>query len=383
MISYENIALIGLGCSDRVRGFGSYGSNMRLEKFRVQNYKKVRDSGWVTCCDLTVFVGKNEAGKSCLLRGLSKLNSSNGEKYDGLKEFPRRRYSDEFSKQDWPVTSAVFALSGEDRQELRSLGEVFDNVTQTEVTRHYSGKLTVGFLPSPATRQVAHTEWAKALEESLATVEDLTAPEGKGEALGPIKSAAINVFNQAKANQPNAGHVANAHIDPVVTGLASQLNENWVKELFDPVQKRLKELQKRASAAATLQRGRDWVAKSLPRFIYFDRFDVIDSAIHIPTFVGQIGTSAPRVRTTHCLFKHVGLDIQKVGTLGVHQPGQGSNDTMRRQVDERAILASSASNSMTLKFSDWWEQRKARIYLTTPDTQPDDDGRRDRSVRVM
>ncbi len=67
---------------------------MRLNKFRDQNYKKVLDTGWVSCEDLTVFVSKNEAGKSAIFRGLSKLNPSDGEKYDGLKEFPRRRYTD-------------------------------------------------------------------------------------------------------------------------------------------------------------------------------------------------------------------------------------------------------------------------------------------------
>lgn len=44
---------------------------MRLEGFRVEHYKKIRDTGWVTCGDLTVFVGKNESGKSAIFRGLS------------------------------------------------------------------------------------------------------------------------------------------------------------------------------------------------------------------------------------------------------------------------------------------------------------------------
>jgi predicted ATP-dependent endonuclease of OLD family len=41
---------------------------MRLEAFRVQNFKKVRDTGWVSCGDLVVFVSKKEAGKSAILR---------------------------------------------------------------------------------------------------------------------------------------------------------------------------------------------------------------------------------------------------------------------------------------------------------------------------
>ena len=83
---------------------------MQLEKFRVQNFKKVLDTDWVSCRDLTAFVGKNESGKSAIFRGLSKLNPSDGEKYDGLKEFPRRHYTDEFESQDWPVASGLFVL---------------------------------------------------------------------------------------------------------------------------------------------------------------------------------------------------------------------------------------------------------------------------------
>jgi AAA15 family ATPase/GTPase len=53
---------------------------MRLEAVRVQNLKKVRDTGWVSCRDLLAFVGKNEACKSAVFPGLSKPNTSDGEK---------------------------------------------------------------------------------------------------------------------------------------------------------------------------------------------------------------------------------------------------------------------------------------------------------------
>lgn len=49
---------------------------MKLDAFRVQNYKRIADTGWVSARALTVLVGKNEAGKSAVLRGLSKLKPS-------------------------------------------------------------------------------------------------------------------------------------------------------------------------------------------------------------------------------------------------------------------------------------------------------------------
>ena len=122
---------------------------MRLEAFRVQNYKKIRDTGWVSCRDLTVFVGKNEAGKSAVFRSLSKLNPSDLQGYDALKEFPRRRYTNEFHLQDWPVASGRFAFDDTERQTLVQRYPLLKGVKRVEVTRHYSGNFTVEFDPKP------------------------------------------------------------------------------------------------------------------------------------------------------------------------------------------------------------------------------------------
>ena len=50
--------------------------DMQLTDFRIQNYKKVDDSGWVASQRLMVLVGKNEAGKSTVFRGLHVVSSS-------------------------------------------------------------------------------------------------------------------------------------------------------------------------------------------------------------------------------------------------------------------------------------------------------------------
>ena len=50
---------------------------MKLIAFRVTMYKGIIDSGWVNVNRLTVLVGKNESGKTTLLRALHKLNPYN------------------------------------------------------------------------------------------------------------------------------------------------------------------------------------------------------------------------------------------------------------------------------------------------------------------
>jgi hypothetical protein len=334
---------------------------MRLEAFRVQNYKKIRDTGWVTCCDLTAFVGKNEAGKSAIFRGLSKLNSSDGERYDGLKEFPRRRYTDEFSSQDWPVASGRFVLDDAERQVLAEACPVLRGVKKAEVTRHYSGTLSCEFEPKPKETPVSRAELRDAIDAAITQLRDLTGPEGKGEFLTPVKQNSLAALEAAKNAAAGDGEAPKPVIEQAVNAIATHSNEDWQKKLLDPVVLPLKELDRRAAVVEKLSFARIRVQTHLPKFIYFDRFDVLDSSIHIPTFVQQINSGGPRVRTTHCLFRHVGLDVQKLVGLGRHQPGQGEDTNVRREVDERAILTSSASNAITQKFEDWWEQRQHKF----------------------
>jgi predicted ATPase len=340
---------------------------MKLLKIRVQNYKKIRDTDWILCRDLTVFVGKNEAGKSALFRGLSKLNPSDGEKYDPLKEFPRRRYTDEFHTQDWPVASGLFTLTAKEQQDLAAISQLLKGVTEVQCTRHYSSNLDIQFLPAPAIQPLTIFTLTEFLEKAKTACQDLVAPDGKGDAMAPLKTAVLNALSNAPApfrNQPQTKALTKSDVDPVVSAVTNLANEQWQKNLLQPIIESFRTLGAQASAIEKLSEACEWVTKNLPKFIYFDRYDVIESAIHIPTFVGQtnINPPPPRYRTTLCLFKHVGLDLNKLAALGRHTPGQGNDQNVRRQIDERTILSSSASIAMTNKFADWWDQRKHRFH---------------------
>lgn len=339
---------------------------MRLTKFRVQNYKKIGDTGWITVRDLTAFVGKNEAGKSALFRGLSKLNPSDGEKYDDLREFPRRRYTDEFKHQDCPVASGEFELSSREKDELSKLCPALNNCTHVVCTRHYSWKLHVAFEPDPQVSALTRAEFTKVLQHLEQTIGELSAPEGKGDALASIKKNLLQNISQCKNQQASraAGEIVPiTEAENIRNAIATLSNEDWQKQVLGPVRKQVEELVMRSRLAAQLEEAKKWVEAKLPKFIYFDRYDVIDSAVHLPTFVQQLTStpSAPKVRTTRCLFEHVGLNVKELAELGRHQPGQQHNEQVRRYVDQRAIHFSSASSAMTAKFQDWWEQRRHKF----------------------
>lgn len=334
---------------------------MRLEAFRMQNYKRIADTGWVFCRDLTAFVGKNEAGKSAIFRGLSKLNPSDGQKYDGLKEFPRRRYTDEFRLKDWPVSTGRFSFDKEEQDQLVEICPYLEEVKEVEVTRLYSWELRINFKSEFKSTPPNSTEQKEIIDQIIEKTQNLTAPEGKGDALGQIKQAIITELEQVRKQIPANGTIAaKGPMDQALRAIVTKANEDWQKKLFDPIVSPLRKMIEDYSVYEDTKEAENWVRQHLPKFIYFDKYDVIDSAIYIPGFIQQVANnqSGPRVRISHCLFKHVNLDLNKFASMGRHQPNQGENEEIRRQIDERAILASSASSSMTKKFGDWWDQHR-------------------------
>src|SRR5436190_22677170 len=119
---------------------------MKLKRFRVQMYKCILDSGWVDVFNLTVLVGKNEAGKTSLLKALHKFNPFDPEPYSVAREWPRGHRGERSDSQI--VCSAEFELSNQELSDLKQITTgKFDSKTLT-ITRDYAGRFKVIF---PAT----------------------------------------------------------------------------------------------------------------------------------------------------------------------------------------------------------------------------------------
>lgn len=340
-------------------------AGMKLVRFRVQNYKKVNDSGWVTCSDLTTFVGKNEAGKSVTLRGLSKLNPSDGQPYDGLKEFPRRRFSDEFEKQDWVASSAEFQLSADEIREMENGFPILKGIKSVIVSRHYSGKMNFEFVPNYHLADTSIGTFTTHLRKWHDIIQDVTVENGRGERIQAIKAAAMPFLQQEikqLEGKSSTSETTDEQFNKVNNTLTPNFNETWEKETFKAVVGDLEQFRSQFQDRNQVKKAEEWVKKNMPKFLYFDRYDVIESAIDVLHFITRLkeNPTDPRLRTTKCLFQHVGLDLNRITGLDPARTDK-STDELRRMADERSIRMSSASAAMTAKFSDWWEQRKHRF----------------------
>ena len=113
---------------------------MKLESFRVQNFRSVFDSGIITTEKLTAILGRNESGKTNLLLALKSLNPAEGfGKLNDIKDFPRNRKLSECTP-DTPVVETTWTLTEQELVELSAIYPRAQNITSVTVSRRYNGE---------------------------------------------------------------------------------------------------------------------------------------------------------------------------------------------------------------------------------------------------
>ena len=116
---------------------------MKLAKVQVQNFRSIEDSSEFEIGDLTCLVGKNEAGKTAILRAIQGLKPTDSFEYDRTRDYPRRflnKFDERHSDGESPVASTWWELDEQDASAVAAvLGE--DALTSREITvTSYIGK---------------------------------------------------------------------------------------------------------------------------------------------------------------------------------------------------------------------------------------------------
>lgn len=112
---------------------------MQLKSFRVTMFKSVIDSGDIRVSPLIVIVGKNESGKTTILKALHKLNPAIADSYDIKHEWPRG-HRESRTPEHVPCW-AEFELSPEDQTTIAAADAAAATLSTIRVGRTYSGAL--------------------------------------------------------------------------------------------------------------------------------------------------------------------------------------------------------------------------------------------------
>jgi len=118
---------------------------MKLNAFKVTNFRCVQDSNWINTDDITVLVGKNEAGKTALLTALHKFKPFTKEPYIMEREWPRGHRKDRDSNAI--VVATRFQFTSEEGKELESISFTNNHPKEVEIEKSYGGTLFYSFQP--------------------------------------------------------------------------------------------------------------------------------------------------------------------------------------------------------------------------------------------
>ena len=130
---------------------------MKLTKVRITNFQSILDSNDFEIGDVTCLVGKNESGKTALLKALYRLNPINEEdgRFDVTDDYPRgtlNDYEEEIdtgNQEPAEVVYATYALEDEDLDAVKGVfgPECFkDEEPAVTLKKGYSNTLTVSDL---------------------------------------------------------------------------------------------------------------------------------------------------------------------------------------------------------------------------------------------
>ena len=356
---------------------------MKAIRFRVQNFRNIDDSDWIELEKVTAFVGRNESGKTSLLKALHKFNPATPESYDAQREFPRDRYTRDYvsngSKgEDWPVCSVEFEIGEELQIEIGELLEE-DGESPEKVTaiRYYDGTLRFEYAVEIEEKPLTPEPVLNALEAFASSARRLAAPDPSQEEY--TAEQRTELANWAIGWKDKLKIIVDLRGDEganLLTELRMEV-EDWsnpqTADMVEILQKAVEPVLDAAKELSVLDQINEMITSNLPVLIYFENYGILDSAIWLPRFLADLrhDPKNSRVRTISAMFKHVGLDPKEIKELGDEQAKiiqqQGNEPTPERiatdqqRKDRRSTLLNSASIDISKRFSSWWSQRRHKI----------------------
>ncbi|HRQ14748.1 MAG TPA: AAA family ATPase [Promineifilum sp.] len=323
---------------------------MKLESFRVRNYRSINDSGDIHVSRITALLGRNESGKSNLLRALHSLNPIEGfSALKPIKDFPRHRRLEECSD-NTPVLTTTWVLDADDKDALLEELPRATEVTRVTIGRSYQGSSrTVVF---PDLKAIAFDE-ADIKSRVKKTAAAVRAVAQKLEAPTALEAAADTFETSASATSscntwaPQLIAAAKA----LRTELAGADTELTAKQ-----EETLAELENLADSIVgdrdAQQRARKWALGAIPKFIYVDEYPELDGHQDIAAYIQRKsqGKQNDSDKNFEKLCKVAGLDPDELQKL------HGEND-----YETRNQLANRASAVVTGEIKRLWKDRALKI----------------------
>ncbi len=316
---------------------------MRVKAFKVQTYRSILDSGWVDVDDITVIVGKNESGKTALLKALHKFNPFSPEPYTLDREWPRGCRKSR--SQDAVVVTVSFEFESHESKEIVKFIASGEDPTGVEISKKYDGSYCYRLLPNDDVARNIDEDVEYFLNQMFAS-ED---------ASSELKTVMSEVRSQASELIGSSGVGGlSEYIDEYEGMIESAMQQNDLPDEVNAAEAKgvIKKLSKLANIGDYRKGLEELIADWIPTFIYMDDHRPFQGS----AYLDQIGSRKAADRLTEedntflMMLKMAGLDFD-------HEYQRANTEDK----ELRMLDMDDASSTLTVLLADHWSQRKYRI----------------------
>ncbi|MDB6065681.1 MAG: hypothetical protein JWR26_1889 [Pedosphaera sp.] len=323
---------------------------MKLARFRIQNYKCILDSEWVNVSGLTVLVGKNEAGKTSLLKALHKFNPFKPEPYSISREWPRGFRGQRADSQ--VVCTAEFELAADEIKALQELTTSQLPIERIQVTRDYSGRIEVLF-PEGMFTENLHPNEMDSLCAELPEPSPGLSDDFRKAAMGCRKEALRLAHEGRFAELTRLLEQQIAKLSVSSSHPPEPQHEQDFRNSF------LAKLSQLAAALAkprtSRQKAHEYVIHNLPAFVYMDEYQ---------TFSGTAQLDEVRARKERQHLKpedETFLAILSLAELDFEKECRRGRSMDEQTREERQYDLGDGEATLNRKIQDHWGQMRFQV----------------------
>lgn len=297
---------------------------MKLISARVTNYRCIEDSGEFGLDQVTCLVGKNESGKTSLLKALNGVNPWNaGERaLDKERDYPRRYlldYEQRHDGQEADVARVRWKLDDSDKAALKEVfGEAAGHLDEFETTRSFGSN---------------GNTWAVTIDEPEVVRHVLATASLHAEELAELQGiTSIKELKAAIATPKSERH----------TALLNHLNRHFKRD---------------AAVLAVI----DLLSPRMPRFLYFSQYQRMDGQVSLEAIVQKKvnSTLTDDDKVFIALCDLVGVPVEKIAALN--------------QFEQMNSRFEAASSRITREIFEFWSQNKhLKVQLRIDAGRPGD-----------
>ena len=333
---------------------------MKFVRFQIENYKVIDEIAPIPIdARVTALVGKNESGKTAVLKALWKSRNVAKSAFDKLYDYPRARYAQD-RKGTQTITTLEFELT---LKEAKALVTYLPHLPAIQpicivYRRSYAGEDLIHqqiVFDSLDTGTMEKEKISSAIDAVIEPLESSSSVEWD-----PVSQAtrtALDALEQINENAllwtPETIQALDSFNVAVTTWICADSSR---KDMAVAERQQFDVLMTQLQACA-------WIEANLPIFIYFDDYGQLDTRIHLPSYLTSTKSSDSKVRTQTALFEWSQIDPQEILDLGRPRRSGESEEQIQRRYEKRRALLDSASFVLTGDWIAWWTDKRHRLHF--------------------